>query len=565
MKRTPSMPRPDRTPGTPAPRVSPAASDGQALSPSLRQRMQDAMGHDFSSVRVHADAGGAAFAHSLGARAVTQGSHIAFAPGHYRPESREGISLLAHELAHVAQPKPSRVAGVAPHDHASEREADRVADVVADGGRAVPREPAGGALQRDPLPGMETLPPLRGGDALLDDASPMLASLMGSTTLEGFDAGSGVLSAEHRTALASTARNINALLGQYPMSAVRITGYADGAALTLDDAALAHGRANAASAVLIAAGVPASIIAASGSNDAAPDGKGRVEVRFEPKRLFSISMLPKADFGLRPSLALPGTPGASTGAGGFSMGAYGLGLGPSGFKPPVPLLPPGPLGPRLPPSSMLLPPGPGSSPQSAGSGLPSLDLDLTIGPVTVKLPKEIKAKLPLPLGNAKRLVFDLDYEAPAKFGLKITLDGTPHVTVSLKGGAEYDVKKGQSTASGGLVIESNRKVCIAEDSETLRQKVKTAGEKLNKAVKEFGEATTFDDRMSKGTEIAGAIGEIYGAVEKSKAGCSEAPSWTLEFGYKRLLDPGKETDPSKWPARDYFGLTWTWRFGGKKK
>jgi hypothetical protein len=74
---------------------------GKPLEHDLRARMQHAMGHDFSRVRVHTDAGAAALTRSLGAAAVTQGPDIAFAPGHYRPASREGLSLLAHELAQV--------------------------------------------------------------------------------------------------------------------------------------------------------------------------------------------------------------------------------------------------------------------------------------------------------------------------------------------------------------------------------------------------------------------------------------------------------------------------------
>jgi hypothetical protein len=87
---------------------------GKPLEHDLRARMQHAMGHDFSRVRVHTDAGAAALTRSLGAAAVTQGPDIAFAPGHYRPASREGLSLLAHELAHVAQPKSAHPTGVAP-------------------------------------------------------------------------------------------------------------------------------------------------------------------------------------------------------------------------------------------------------------------------------------------------------------------------------------------------------------------------------------------------------------------------------------------------------------------
>ena len=84
------------------------------------------------------------------------------------------------------------------------------------------------------------------------------------------------------------------------------------------------------------------------------------------------------------------------------------------------------------------------------ASLPSLDLDFTFGPVTVSLPKEVRAKLPIPLAGAKKLVVELGFEVPAKFSLKITLDGTPHLRVSLKAGAELDPKNASATASAGL-------------------------------------------------------------------------------------------------------------------
>ena len=65
--------------------------------------MESYFGSDFSRVRVHADADAAASAASLGARAYTLGSDIAFAAGEYRPRTQAGDELLAHELTHVLQ------------------------------------------------------------------------------------------------------------------------------------------------------------------------------------------------------------------------------------------------------------------------------------------------------------------------------------------------------------------------------------------------------------------------------------------------------------------------------
>ncbi|ABU58897.1 eCIS core domain-containing protein [Roseiflexus castenholzii] len=60
-------------------------------------------GHDFSQVRIHADARAATVARSLDALAFTVGNDIAFAPGQYQPGSDEGRALLAHELTHTIQ------------------------------------------------------------------------------------------------------------------------------------------------------------------------------------------------------------------------------------------------------------------------------------------------------------------------------------------------------------------------------------------------------------------------------------------------------------------------------
>lgn len=218
----------------------------------------------------------------------------------------------------------------------------------------------------------------------------------------------------------------------------------------------------------------------------------------------------------------------------------------SPLTPFVPLVPQG----VLPPAN--IPPAPAAS-------LPSLDLDFTFGPVTVSLPKEVRAKLPIPLAGAKKLVVELGFEVPAKFSLKITLDGTPHLRVSLKGGAELDPKNASATASAGLTIETTATTCNAADPGETREKIKSAGDKLNKAAKEF-EAAAGTDKLGKAFEIAGALGEMYDAVDKAKAKCKRLPVATFDFGYKRLVTPGSETDPSKLPPLDYAGVTATFHF-----
>jgi hypothetical protein len=133
-------------------------SPGRPLGERLRRQLEPTFGHDFSGVRVHDDARADASCRTVGAAAYTVGEHIAFAAGRFRPESREGRRLLAHELAHVVQQDGAAVAGAAddlaimPPDAAEEREADRVAERVIQGepiGRLIARSPRR-QLQRAP-------------------------------------------------------------------------------------------------------------------------------------------------------------------------------------------------------------------------------------------------------------------------------------------------------------------------------------------------------------------------------------------------------------------------------
>jgi hypothetical protein len=76
---------------------------GQTLSPQERSFFEPRFGHDFSQVRIHADARSAEMADSLNAEAFTFGRDIYFGAGKGRPQTAEADGLLAHELAHVVQ------------------------------------------------------------------------------------------------------------------------------------------------------------------------------------------------------------------------------------------------------------------------------------------------------------------------------------------------------------------------------------------------------------------------------------------------------------------------------
>ena len=78
-------------------------SPGRPLDAGARAFMEQRLGHDFSQVRVHADARAAVSARAVNALAYTVGRDVVFGAGQYAPGTMAGRKLLAHELAHVVQ------------------------------------------------------------------------------------------------------------------------------------------------------------------------------------------------------------------------------------------------------------------------------------------------------------------------------------------------------------------------------------------------------------------------------------------------------------------------------
>jgi hypothetical protein len=115
---------------------------GKPLDSATRSFMESRFHHDFSAVRVHTDSAAAQSARAIDARAYTAGKDIAFAPGEYAPQAPGGRFLLAHELAHVAQPMESEPAiAVSNPGDPAEVAADRAAATALSGG-AVAQAPA---------------------------------------------------------------------------------------------------------------------------------------------------------------------------------------------------------------------------------------------------------------------------------------------------------------------------------------------------------------------------------------------------------------------------------------
>jgi hypothetical protein len=106
---------------------------GLPLPRDVQAKMEQALGANFSDVRIHVGTEAA----SIGAIAFTWGSDIHFAPGQYNPHTPQGQFLLGHELTHVVQQRAGRVSnpfgsGVAVvQDQALEAEADRMGRMAA--------------------------------------------------------------------------------------------------------------------------------------------------------------------------------------------------------------------------------------------------------------------------------------------------------------------------------------------------------------------------------------------------------------------------------------------------
>lgn len=116
------------------------------LPASVRVPMEHAFGVDFASVRIHADAEAASNAARRDAAAYTQGEHVHFAAGRYRPDDVAGQRLIAHELAHVVQ---QRRAPTADSAAAAENEAVQTARHVTGGHRVTVVRSAHGTQRQD--------------------------------------------------------------------------------------------------------------------------------------------------------------------------------------------------------------------------------------------------------------------------------------------------------------------------------------------------------------------------------------------------------------------------------
>jgi outer membrane protein OmpA-like peptidoglycan-associated protein len=231
-------------------------SPGRPLDTATRSFMEPRFGHDFSQVRIHADAKAAESARAVNAQAYTVGHNVVFGHGQYSPGNSTGRSLLAHELVHVGQQNGG-------FDVRQKRALPSIATVQRQA--AIP----------------EGRPPL---------SSPKLARLLGHTDLSGFRHNRSELRKAHREELTAYSRTILNLLRDYPTGVLTITGHSDASGGPERNDPLGLARAEAAKAFLVTAGVDAERINTStrGENDLRVQTQRkeprnrRVEIRFIP-------------------------------------------------------------------------------------------------------------------------------------------------------------------------------------------------------------------------------------------------------------------------------------------
>jgi len=86
-----------------AQRIEARRGGGAPLPPAVREPLQQQLGTDLSSARVHSDADADGLARSMQATAFTSGADMFFTSGSYQPGTSTGRELIAHEAVHVVQ------------------------------------------------------------------------------------------------------------------------------------------------------------------------------------------------------------------------------------------------------------------------------------------------------------------------------------------------------------------------------------------------------------------------------------------------------------------------------
>ncbi len=220
------------------------STSGRPLGTADRAFFEPRFGRDFSAVRVHDDDAAARSARSIGARAWTVGSRIAFAQGAFVPGEATGRRLLAHELAHVAQQ------GAAPE--------------------TVRRDISGQPAPAEPLPAQAATPPPQAEAQGAEAATCLVHFVQGRA--EFTDA----------REFAACSASIKAFLAGDASRTVELSGFASEEGDAQFNADLAQRRADTVKALLVQDGAPAARVTATGRGVSTtypqPEANRRVEI-----------------------------------------------------------------------------------------------------------------------------------------------------------------------------------------------------------------------------------------------------------------------------------------------
>ncbi len=136
--------------------IGDARGKGSPLKEGVKQQMESGFGADFSGVRVHTDSKSAEMNKELGAKAFTAKNDIFFNEGQFNPATKEGQTLLAHELTHTLQQGASG--------------AKTGMEETETGGENSTSSASGGGTQADPSQPAEEVP-AETGDVATEDAA----------------------------------------------------------------------------------------------------------------------------------------------------------------------------------------------------------------------------------------------------------------------------------------------------------------------------------------------------------------------------------------------------------
>ena len=272
-------------------------SSGEPLDAATRTLMEPRFGHDFSRIRIHTDAQAAESARAVNALAYTVGEDVVFGRGQYRPGSRDGQQLIAHELTHTIQ----QVAGTSPRESGrSERrlesEAEAVSRAAVEGGDVRVGSSSPVSLSRQTAP--STAP--AAGPA----ATPTTVTGTDPNTIDGFVTGRAEISPANMAKLQVIAARIQVSLKEHPGSKVLVVGHTDAQGNEADNMTLGMRRAESTRDALVKMGVPAEKIQTESKGQSQPvDESGkkdnprnrRAEVKFEAAAPPAQPAAPKVD------------------------------------------------------------------------------------------------------------------------------------------------------------------------------------------------------------------------------------------------------------------------------